>query len=203
MKPNNFTLGFADIPYGFGAPGAEFDDAFSEKDVLDMITQFSNVTTAKHWRFAIMHSLQQTQMVMAALEKVCNCGVESGIWEKTNIQERPLGPRLAWGFENWSMGFFSKDEIRSMNMYCFDSDESRINIIKVPCVTKKSVNPVGFVVNPYQKPVGLGAWFVTHFSESGDWVLDLCCGTGATLVAALLNGRHGCAVDKNPSQTDL
>lgn len=79
VKPNNFTLGFADIPYGFGAPGAEFDDTFLEKDVLDMITQFSNVTTAKHWRFAIMHSLQQTQMVMAALEKVCNCGVESGI----------------------------------------------------------------------------------------------------------------------------
>jgi putative intracellular protease/amidase len=56
------------------------------------------------------------------------------------------------------------------------------------------------VVNPYQKPVALGAWFVKHFSEPGDWVADLCCGTGSVLVASLLSGRHGSAVDKAESQ---
>lgn len=84
-----------------------------------------------------------------------------------------------------------------MDMYNFEKDESRINIIKVPCVTKKSVTPLGYVVNPYQKPIGLGSWFVTHFSRVGDWVLDLCCGTGATLVAALLHGRNASGVDKS------
>lgn len=204
VEPRHFTLGFADIPYGFNAPGSEFDDvSFTEQDVLDMVTDFSKVTTSKHWRFVIIHSLQQAHIVMSALEKVCNCGVEAGIWEKTNIHERPGGPRLAWAFENWSMGFYSEDGIRTMDMYHFMPEESRINIIKVPCVTKKSVNPLGFVVNPYQKPVGLGSWFVSHFSEEGDWVLDLCCGTGATLVAALLNGQNGCAVDKSAAQVDF
>ena len=68
---------------------------------------------------------------------------------------------------------------------------------------KKSLSELGCVVNPYQKPVVLGDWFVNHFSEEGDWVADLCCGTGSTLVAALLNKRHGSAVDKGELQTQF
>jgi hypothetical protein len=88
-------------------------------------------------------------------------------------------------------------------MYNFAKDESRINIVKSSCVTKKSLSELGAVMNPYQKPVALGAWFVDHFSQPGDWVADLCCGTGSTLVATLLHGRHGSAVDKSQKQVDF
>lgn len=88
-------------------------------------------------------------------------------------------------------------------MYNFQSDESRVNIIKAACVTRKSLSELGYIVNPYQKPVALGDWFVSHFSDEGDWVADLCCGTGSTLVAALLRKRNGSAVDKGESQTQF
>ena len=79
-----------------------------------------------------------------------------------------------------------------------------MNIIKnVPCVTKKSVDLLGIVVNPYQKPVALNSWFVNHFSNEGDWVADLCCGSGAALVAALLANRNGAAVDKSKRQIEF
>lgn len=99
LQPKSYTLAVADIPYGFNAPGSEFDEiAFSEQDVLDMVTSFARVTTAPIWRFAIIHSLAQSTGVMAALRKVCNAGIEAGIWEKTNVNGLLSGNRMAWGF---------------------------------------------------------------------------------------------------------
>ena len=203
LEKQKYTLAVADVPYGFNVPGSEFDDVpFSKQDLVEMITKFAACTTSPIWRFVIVHSLQQVNDVLAALSETCNCGVEAGIWEKPNINSQPHGNRLAWGFENWSIGYFSSDSVRHKEMYQFDKYESRINIVKSSCVTKKSLDPLGAIVNPYQKPVALGDWFVKHFSEEGDWVADLCCGTGSTLVAALLNHRHGCAVDKSKRQID-
>ena len=204
LQPKSYTLAVADIPYGFNAPGSEFDEiAFSEQDVLDMVTSFARVTTAPIWRFAIIHSLAQSTGVMAALRKVCNAGIEAGIWEKTNVNGLLSGNRMAWGFENWTIGYWSHDGVRRKEMYNFQSDESRVNIIKAACVTRKSLSELGYIVNPYQKPVALGDWFVNHFSDEGDWVADLCCGTGSTLVAALLRKQNGSAVDKGESQTQF
>jgi hypothetical protein len=204
LKPQEYTLAVADIPYGFNAPGSEFDDTpFEEQDILDMVNSFKKVTTASMWRFVIIHSLQQAHAVMQSLSKVCNAGIEAGIWEKPNINGCPAGNRLAWGFENWTIGYFSTTGVRQKEMYNFAKDESRINIVKSSCVTKKSLSELGAVMNPYQKPVALGVWFVDHFSLPGDWVADLCCGTGSTLVAALLHGRHGSAVDKSQKQVDF
>lgn len=204
LEKKRYTLAFADVPYGFNVPGSELDDVpFTKEDLLDMVRSFAKVTTSEIWRFVVMHSFQQTNAVLAALNEVCNCGVEGGIWEKPNINELPNGNRLAWGFETWCIGYYSKDGVRHKEMYNFAKDESRVNIVRSSCVTKKSLSPLGCVVNPYQKPVALGAWFVTHFSEANDWVADLCCGTGSTLVAALLNGRHGSAVDRSEKQIEF
>lgn len=168
-----------------------------------MVSSFSKVTTAKMWRFAVIHSLQQANAVLSALEKVCNCGVEAGIWEKPNIHIHPAGNRLAWAFENWTIGYYSEAGSRNRDMYNFLPDESRSNIVKVPCVTKKSLTSLGAIVNPYQKLVLLSSWFVKHFSEKGDWVADLCAGTGSTLVAALLESRHGSCVELSSTQIEF
>ena len=204
MAKQNYTLAVADIPYGFNAPGSEFDEIpFSEQDVFDMVSSFSRVTSSPMWRFVVVHSWAQSFAVMSALDKVCTAGVEAGIWEKQNINALPSGNRLAWGFENWTVGYFSHDGVRRKEMYNFARDESRVNIVRASCVTRKSLSELGSVVNPYQKPVALGDWFVSHFSEEGDWVADLCCGTGSTLVATLLKKRRGSAVDKGQSQIEF
>lgn len=69
----------------------------------------------------------------------------------------PGDGRFAWAFENWSMG--STVKIVFGTWTCTSSNLIsllRVNIIKVPCITKKSVTLLGFVVHPYQQPVGLG-----------------------------------------------
>ena len=108
LSPQHYSLAVVDIPYGFNAPGSEFNNVpFLEQDIVDMVRSFAQVTTSTIWRFVIIHSLQQVNCVMAALGKVCNAGIEAGIWEKPNINGCPAGNRLAWGFENWTIGYFS------------------------------------------------------------------------------------------------
>src|SRR5450759_732707 len=130
LEKQKYTLAVADIPYGFNAPGSEYDKiAFNEQDILDMVTNFAKVTTSPMWRFVIIHSLQQADGVMATLHKTCHAGVEAGIWEQPNINALPSGNRLAWGFENWTIGYWSHDGVRRKAMYNFVRDESRANIV--------------------------------------------------------------------------
>ncbi len=47
-------------------------------------------------------------------------------------------------------------------------------------------------------PPPLARWAVESFTDPGDYVLDVMCGSGTTLVEALLTGRHGWGVDIDP-----
>src|SRR5450759_4617819 len=141
LEKQNYTLAVADIPYGFNAPGSKYDEnPFMEQDVIDMVRSFAKVNTSPFWRFVVIHSLQQAYWVMLALHKTCNAGVEAGIWEKPNINSLPSKNRLAWGSENWTIGYMSPDGIRWKEMYNFARDESRVNIVRSSCVTVKSLS---------------------------------------------------------------
>src|SRR5450759_3214017 len=66
LEKQKYTLAVADIPYGFNAPGSEYDEIpFNEQDILDMVSSFAKVTTSPMWRFVVIHSLQQAYGVMA------------------------------------------------------------------------------------------------------------------------------------------
>jgi hypothetical protein len=49
-------------------------------------------------------------------------------------------------------------------------------------------------IHPTQKPVELMRYLVRTYTNPGDVVLDMCCGSGTTLVAAKIEGRQfiGC-----------
>jgi len=46
-------------------------------------------------------------------------------------------------------------------------------------------------IHPTQKPVELLKTLIEIFTDPGDVVIDPCCGSGSTLVAALRSGRQG------------
>src|SRR5690606_13451977 len=48
---------------------------------------------------------------------------------------------------------------------------------------------------PTQKPLALLERLVTTFSNPGDLVADLCCGSGTALVAARRHSRHWLGID--------
>ena len=57
--------------------------------------------------------------------------------------------------------------------------------------------PERAVWHPTQKPVELGRYLVRTFSNPGDLVLDNAFGSGSFLVAAHLEGRRFCGIEKN------
>jgi site-specific DNA-methyltransferase (adenine-specific) len=51
--------------------------------------------------------------------------------------------------------------------------------------------------HPTQKPVALYAYLVRTYTNEGDMVLDMCCGSGTTIVAAIQEGRNGIGIEKD------
>jgi DNA modification methylase len=56
---------------------------------------------------------------------------------------------------------------------------------------------------PTQKPLALMRWLVRVHSNRGDLVLDLCCGSGTTVVAAVEEAREGAGIDLSPEALQL
>lgn len=61
----------------------------------------------------------------------------------------------------------------------------------------KTAESEGSVVHPTQKPIELARYLIRTFSKVGDVILDNTCGSGAFLVAALLEGRNFIGIEKN------
>jgi site-specific DNA-methyltransferase (adenine-specific) len=61
----------------------------------------------------------------------------------------------------------------------------------------KTAESEGKVWHPTQKPVELARYFIRTFTQPGDLVLDNAFGSGSFLVAAALEGRNFCGIEKN------
>jgi DNA modification methylase len=61
-------------------------------------------------------------------------------------------------------------------------------------------NPCG---HPTEKPVDLLRWLIRSYSNPGDLILDFCCGTGSTGVAALVEGRRFLGVERAPDLVEV
>jgi len=55
----------------------------------------------------------------------------------------------------------------------------------------------GTVWHPTQKPISLARYLIRTYSNPGDIVLDNAFGSGSFLVAAALEGRYFCGIEKN------
>ena len=64
----------------------------------------------------------------------------------------------------------------------------------VPALRGNSLEYSGY---PTQKPLGLLKRLVACFTNPGDLVVDLCCGSGTAVVAAAALGRTGLGVDSS------
>ncbi len=57
--------------------------------------------------------------------------------------------------------------------------------------------PGRMVWHPTQKPIDLGRYLIRTYTNPGDLVLDNACGSGSFLIAAHLEGRKFCGIEKN------
>ena len=70
----------------------------------------------------------------------------------------------------------------------------------IPYLNPKAKERTGY---PTQKPLLLLERIVSLTTNEGDWVLDPFCGSGTTLVAAKLLGRHAIGIDVSPDAVEL
>ena len=57
--------------------------------------------------------------------------------------------------------------------------------------------------HPTQKPESLMRYLVLTYTNPGDVVLDPCCGSGTTCVAAKQEGRHYIGIEKEPRYAEI
>jgi site-specific DNA-methyltransferase (adenine-specific) len=58
-------------------------------------------------------------------------------------------------------------------------------------------------IHPTQKPVELIKYLINTYTNSGDVVLDSCCGSGTTGVACIQTGRNFICIEKEKKYYDL
>ena len=85
VKPQNFTLVIADLPYGFRIKDNCYDDhPFRNSEFNEFINGVKQITTAKHWRLVVFHSSMQAGMVEASFKNQfgspAQAGYESMVW---------------------------------------------------------------------------------------------------------------------------
>ncbi|PAF42865.1 site-specific DNA-methyltransferase [Helicobacter sp. 11S02596-1] len=61
----------------------------------------------------------------------------------------------------------------------------------------KTAESEGEVLHPTQKPVALGRYLIRTYTNEGDLILDNTFGSGSFLVAAALENRNFCGIEKN------
>ena len=61
----------------------------------------------------------------------------------------------------------------------------------------KTAESEGPVWHPTQKPVELGRYLIRTYTNPGDIILDNSFGSGSFLVAAAMEGRYFCGIEKN------
>jgi len=69
------------------------------------------------------------------------------------------------------------------------------DVLDIPSINNMAAERVGY---PTQKPLALLEVLVKACCPPGGLVLDPCCGSGTTLVAAVRNGRRAIGCDVNP-----
>ena len=72
-------------------------------------------------------------------------------------------------------------------------------VIRFPAVNSNS----GQRLHPTQKPIAMMRYLVRTYTNPGDVVLDPCCGSGTTCVAAMQEGRHYIGIEKETNYAEI
>jgi site-specific DNA-methyltransferase (adenine-specific) len=72
------------------------------------------------------------------------------------------------------------------------------NVLEIPCVPRSKGT-----LHPAQKPVALYEYLIRTYTNPGETVLDICMGSGTTIIAALNTGRKAIGIEKDPHYFEI
>ena len=99
-----------------------------------------------------------------------------------------------------SRHYFAPPRVPATSRRLAGQTKKATDILDVPAINNMAAERVGY---PTQKPLALLALLVEACSPPGGLVVDPCCGSGTTLVAASRSGRRALGADVNPDAVTI
>lgn len=211
FEDGTFSLLLTDIPYGIDInnlwskssgrlkhEATEFDDKDGE-DILNTIKESIdniNRVLAPGSHVYIFCSFAQVS-ILQEIFSANNFYVRSIplIWDK---KLHGVCPQPQWAFAHrYECIFHAKKGSREYNIDAGEINPSLGDVLEFKRVN--STNKIG--IN--EKPVELMKNIILLSTIENEWVLDICCGTGATVVGALQTNRQAIGIDINQKALDV
>lgn len=106
-----------------------------------------------------------------------------------NVRPDTTGPNKSSNYGEYAVGggfrTVSREETYPRSVVDFSNDIGRRGL------------------HPTQKPIELMRYLVRTYTNPGDVVLDMCCGSGTTLLAAKQEGRHYIGCDREAKYVEI
>ena len=93
-------------------------------------------------------------------------------------------------------------QVLHTSLYCLDGLHTSPDYSVLCAHRGVWTTPEGHPANPHQKPL-LQLEFLLRACHQGGRVVDLCCGTGSGMIAALRMGFDATGIDKDQNQVDV
>jgi site-specific DNA-methyltransferase (adenine-specific) len=196
LDPGTFDLICADPPYGIGASGAGFrarsvvhhnytDDVDTAKSIARCIITEGFRVTKPRANIFVFCDIELFDWLKALSSNMGWVPFKRPlIWQKSESEGLApwggSGPRITTEFI-----FYATKGQRGMNA----SPTDVFNIKRVPRHER---------IHAAEKPVELLSALIQCASLPGERILDPCCGSGSTLVAAKSLNRTGVGIEKDP-----
>lgn len=120
-------------------------------------------------------------------EDICIFYKKQPVYNPQMKSGEPYDKGIRKNQKSGSYGDFQPAHVKSHNGERYPTD----------IVYFKTSESEGMVWHPTQKPIGLGRYLIKTYTNPGQLVLDNTCGSGSFLIAALLEDRKFCGIEKN------
>lgn len=183
LKPGGTVFIFAGRRFSHRCIAALEDAGFSFKDMLAWM------------RHRAPHRAQRLSVVYERRGDAQHAAQWAG-WRVGNL--RPTFEPVLWFTKPYKVGTTIADNVLLHGVGAFN-EEAFLRYEKVPDNVLTGVFLSGESgLHPTQKPVRLMQSLIELVTQPGQMVLDPFCGSGSTLVAAQLTGRHFLGFEVNP-----
>jgi DNA modification methylase len=102
--------------------------------------------------------------------------------------------------QNPELYYFQVPRIAATSARMKGQSKKMTDVLDIPSINNMALERTGY---PTQKPLALLQLLVDACCPPGGVVLDPCCGSGTTLVAAAESGRTAIGIDRNPEALDV
>jgi hypothetical protein len=185
-----------DAPYGYEL--FPHDQQITASSLSVQSRQFDAINTQTNHVWMVMHKPEDTNIVIEAMIDRSYKNISHFFWHKPNQYVEGPPNRLTPVVEMGTIGCIP--DANSIHTNMSSDPRQRPNMVSVPSLTTLTKDTAGNIINPCEKPPGLGEWLFKTFCPKGSTVLIIGTGAGGDLKGAVLAGMNVIGVENDEKQ---